>query len=176
MIVFLVAAQLAVTTPPDSSPPAVSAPVQGRPKAVEVGDWYARRLTLHRRTAYAIIPMFGFQALAGKQIWDKGNLAPAWARTGHRVGATAIAGAFTVNVVTGVWNLWESRGTTEGRGLRYLHTASMLAATAGFTYAGAVLSEQAERNLDKRKLHWQVAISSMGITAVSGVLMKVLND
>jgi hypothetical protein len=120
--------------------------------------------------------MFAFQALAGKQIWDKGNLAPGWARTGHRVGATAIAGAFTVNVVTGAWNLWDSRGTTQGRGLRYLHTASMLAATAGFTYAGAYLSEKAETDSDMRKLHWQIAISSMGITAVSGVLMKILND
>jgi hypothetical protein len=143
---------------------------------VEVGDWYSRRLTLHRRTAYAIIPMFGFQALAGRQIWEKGNLAPGWARNGHRAGATAIAGAFTVNVVTGVWNLIEARGATEGRGLRYLHAASMLAATTGFTYAGAVLSEQAETSLSKRKLHWQVAVSSMGITAVSGILMKVLND
>ena len=175
MIVFLIAAQLAVAAPPDSSPDAAQ-PSQGRPKVVEVGDWYARRLTLHRRTAYAIIPLFGFQALAGRQIWDKGNLAPAWARNGHRVGATAIAGAFTVNVVTGVWNLWDARGATDGRGLRYLHAASMLAATTGFTYAGAVLSEQAETNSDKKKLHWQVAISSMGITAVSGILMKVLND
>jgi hypothetical protein len=176
MIVLLVVAQMAVATPTDSAPSAAIAPAQGRPRAVEVGDWYARRLTLHRRTAYAIIPMFGFQALAGRQIWDKGNRAPSWARNGHRVGATAIAGAFTVNVVTGVWNLIEARDATEGRGLRYLHAASMLAATAGFTYAGAVLSEQAESSLSKRRLHWQVAVSSMGITAVSGVLMKVLND
>ena len=175
MIVLLVAAQLAAATPADTSPPAVL-PSQGRPRAVEVGDWYARRLTLHRRTAYAIIPMFGFQALAGRQIWDKGNLAPAWARNGHRVGAAAIAGAFTVNAVTGVWNLWESRDASEGRGLRYIHAVSMLTASAGFTYAGAVLSEQAETSLSKRKLHWQVAVSSMGITAVSGILMKVLND
>jgi hypothetical protein len=52
----------------------------------------------------------------------------------------------------------------------------MLAATAGFTYAGAYLSEKAETDSDMRKLHWQIAISSMGITAVSGVLMKILND
>jgi hypothetical protein len=175
MIVLLIAAQLAAA-PLDTAAVTSGPPPQGRPKAVEVSEWYSRRLTLHRRTAYAIIPMFAFQALAGKQIWDKGNLAPGWARTGHRVGATAIAGAFTVNVVTGAWNLWDSRGTTQGRGLRYLHTASMLAATAGFTYAGAYLSEKAETDSDMRKLHWQIAISSMGITAVSGVLMKILND
>lgn len=175
MIVLLIAAQLAAA-PVDTTMPPPSPPGQGRPRAVEVSDWYSMRLTLHRRTAYAIVPMFAFQALAGKQIWDKGTAAPAWARTGHRVGATAIAGAFTVNAVTGVWNLWDSRGTTEGRGLRYLHAASMFAATAGFTYAGAYLSEKAETDSDMRTRHWQVAITSMGVTAVSGILMKVLND
>ena len=175
MIALVIAAQLAAATPADSVR-AGEQPPQGRPRAVEVSDWYAKRLTLHRRTAYAIIPMFGFQVLAGKQIWDKGNVAPSWARTGHRVGAAAIASAFTVNAVTGVWNLWDSRSTPEGRGLRYLHAASMLTASAGFTYAGAVLSEEAERSSAKRKLHWQVAVSSMGLTALSGVLMKFLND
>lgn len=176
MIVFLVAAQLSFSAPAASVVDSARPPLQGRPKAVEVSDWYARRLTLHRRLSYAMIPLFGFQTLAGRQVWDKGDLAPGWARTGHRIGATAIAGAFTVNAVTGVWNLWDSRSTEEGRARRYLHAASMLAASAGFTYAGAVLSEQAETDSGKRKLHWQVAVSSIGLTAVSGVLMKILND
>lgn len=176
MLAFFIAAQVAAAVPPADTGATQLQPSQGRPRAVEISDWYSRRLTLHRRTAYAIVPMFGFQMLAGKQIWDKGNVAPSWARTGHRIGATAIATAFTVNVVTGVWNLWDSRSTEEGRALRYLHAASMLTATAGFTYAGAVLSEQAERSSAKRRLHWQVAISSMGLSAMSGILMKVLND
>jgi hypothetical protein len=176
MIVLLIAAQLSFATPAAGPVDTTLPPLQGRPKAVEVSDWYARRLTLHRRLSYAMIPMFGFQALAGRQIWNKGDLAPGWARTGHRIGATALASTFTVNVVTGAWNLWDSRSTEEGRALRYVHAASMLVASAGFTYAGAVLSEQAEKELGKRKLHWQVAVSSMGITAVSGVLMKILND
>lgn len=173
MIALLIAAQLAVAAPTDSAPPH---PRQGRPKAVEISDWYARRLTLHRRLSYAMIPMFGFQALAGKQIWDKGAAAPGWAKTGHGIGAATIAGAFTANVVTGVWNLWDSRSTTEGRGRRYLHAAAMLTASAGFTYAGAVLSEQAERDSEKRDLHRTIALSSIGLTAVSGIMMKILND
>lgn len=175
MIVLFVAAQLAFVEPSAARVDSVS-PLQGRPKAVEVTEWYGRRLTLHRRLSYAIIPMFGFQALAGKQIWDKGDLAPEWALIGHRVGATAIAGAFTVNAITGAWNLWDSRSTEEGRARRYVHAASMLAASAGFTYAGAVLSKQAETDSRKRKLHWQVSVSSIGLTTVSGVLMKILND
>lgn len=176
MIVLLFAAQLSFVTPAAGPGDSAHSPLQGRPKAVEVSEWYGRRLTIHRRLSYAIIPMFGFQALAGREIWDKGDLAPGWARTGHRIGATAIASAFTVNAVTGAWNLWDSRSTEEGRGRRYVHAVSMLVASAGFTYAGAVLSEQAETDSRKRKLHWQVAVSSMGVTAVSGVLMKILND
>ena len=175
MIVFALAAQLAVTVPADS-PTVASPPQQGRPRAVEVGDSYATRLTIHRRASYALIPLFGFQALAGKQIWDDGNGAPGWARTGHRIGAAAIAGVFTVNVVTGVWNLWDSRSQPDGRALRYLHAAAMLTASAGFTYAGAYLSEKAEEDFDARRLHRTIALSSVGLTAVSGIMMKILND
>jgi hypothetical protein len=174
LIALAMTAQLLVATPPaDTVPPA---PPQGRVKAVEVSDWYARRLTIHRVTSYALIPAFAFQWTAGVQIWDKGQAAPSWARTGHRIGAATIATAFTLNAVTGAWNLWDSRSTSEGRARRYLHTLSMLTAGAGFTWAGAKLSEEAENDRDKRALHRKVALSSMGITVVSGVLMKILND
>ena len=175
MIAIVLAAQLAVTIPADSTTAGVL-PLQGRPRAVEVGDSYATRLTVHRRVSYALIPLFGFQTLAGKQIWDEGSAAPGWAKTGHRIGAAAIAGAFTVNAVTGVWNLWDSRAQPEGRARRYLHAAAMLTASAGFTYAGAYLSEKAEEDLDARKLHRTIALSSLGLTAVSGIMMKILND
>jgi hypothetical protein len=123
-----------------------------------------------------MIPTFAFQWDAGVQIWEEGTGAPPWARKGHQIGAATIATAFTLNAVTGAWNLWESRSTSEGRTRRYLHAASMLVASAGFTWAGARLSEQAENDRDKRALHRKVALTSMGITAVSGVLMKILND
>jgi len=177
LIALAVTAQLLVARPPsDTVPPAPPPPPQGRVKAVEVSDWYARRLTIHRYTSYAMIPTFAFQWAAGMQIWDKGMQAPPWARKGHRIGAATIATAFTVNAVTGAWNLWDSRHTSEGRARRYIHTLSMLTASAGFTWAGAKLSNEAEGNPDKRALHRKVALTSMGITAVSGVLMRFLND
>lgn len=172
MIVSLTLATAMLSMPCDT--PVVPAH-RPRPKAVEVSEWYNRRLTIHRSLSYATLPLFAFQYAAGNQIWSQGAAAPAWARTGHRIGAGVIAGVFTVNTVTGVWNLWDSRHVAQGRGLRYVHALSMLTADAGFTWAGAVLSEQAERSYDKRKLHREVALSSMGITIVSGVLMKVLN-
>ena len=169
LVALAIAAQVAVAAPVDTPPP------RQRPQAVEVGDSYERRLTLHRRLAYATIPLFAFQYAAGSQIWERGNAAPTWARTGHRIGAAAIATVFTANVVTGVWNYWESRDVAEGRGLRTIHGLSMLAATAGFTWAGAVLSEQAEKDGEKRRLHRTVALTSIGITVTSGTLMRILN-
>lgn len=172
MLVALgLAAQLVSAVPSDTPPP----PPRQRVRAVEVSEWYERRLTLHRRLSYTVIPLFAFQYAAGRQIWDKGASAPGWARTGHRIGAATIAGVFTVNTVTGVWNLWESRTVEEGRGRRYLHATSMLVAGAGFTWAGAKLSEEAETSLEKRKLHRTVALSSMAISVTSGLLMKFLN-
>lgn len=172
LIALGLTAQLLMAVPVDTPPPA---PARQRVRAVEVSDWYNRRLTIHRRLSYATIPLFAFQYAAGSQIWEKGNNAPAWARNGHRYGAATIAGIFTVNTVTGVWNLWDSRHVAPGRTLRYLHATSMLVADAGFTWAGAKLSEQAETDIEKRKLHRTVALTSIGISVTSGLLMKFLN-
>lgn len=170
--VLLLSAQIAVAVPSDTPPPSPAQRVQ----AVDVSDWYGRRLTLHRRLSYTVIPLFGFQYAAGMQIWDKGAGAPAWARRGHRIGAATIGSVFVVNTVTGAWNLWDSRRVEEGRARRYLHAASMFVADAGFTWAGAVLSEQAERSIEKRRLHRTVALSSMALSITSGLIMYFTND
>lgn len=165
-------AQLTVVVPTDTPPPA---PTRTRVKAIEVSEWYERRLTLHRRLSYATLPLFGFQVAAGQRIWKYGDRAPSWALEGHGIGAGAIATVFTVNTVTGVWNLWESRSVSEGRARRYLHATSMMLANAGFTWAGAVLSEQAEKSIEKRRMHRTVALSSIALSVTSGVIMKFTN-
>jgi hypothetical protein len=172
LTVLGLAAQLLVAVPNDTPPPP---PTRPRVKAIEVSEWYSRRLAIHRWLSYSTIPLFGFQYAAGNQLWTKGQAAPSWARNGHRVGATALAGVFTVNTVTGLWNLWDSRKAEQGRALRYVHAISMLAADAGFTWAGAKLSEEAETDSDKRALHRQVALTSIGITVASGLMMKLFN-
>ena len=170
LLPLAVVAQIAVAVPADT--PMVE---RYRVNAVDVSEWYHRRFTIHRWLSYATIPLFAGQYAAGREIWDKGRAAPRWARTGHRVGATTLAGVFAVNTVTGVWNLWDSRAVPEQRKVRYLHAASMLVADAGFTWAGARLSEQAERDPAKRRLHRQVALSSLALATASGVMMKVFN-
>lgn len=146
-----------------------------RRKSVDVSEWYSRRLTIHRYTAYATIPIFALQYAAGNQLYTKGATAPTWAKTMHRVGATSLAGMFTVNTVTGAWNWWDSRSVPQGRVLRTLHALTMLGTDFAFTYTGAKLSNEAENSSDKRRLHREVALISIGVTVVSGVGMKLLN-
>jgi hypothetical protein len=144
-----------------------------RRKAIEVSDWYERRLRIHRYGAYATLPLFVFQAAAGNELYQKGSGAPGWARNGHRVGATALATVFTVNTVTGLWNLWDSRAVPQGRTRRAIHTVLMLASDAGFAYAGIKLSEDAEQSAEARRKHRNTAYASMGV-AVTGAGMMLL--
>jgi hypothetical protein len=146
-----------------------------RPKAVEISDWYGRRLTIHRTLSYVTIPVFAAQYVAGERLFKESSSAPSWAKTTHRVGATTLAGIFTVNTVTGLWNLWDSRGTADHRALRTTHALLMLAADGAFTYAGVKLSEDAEHSQDKRLLHRTVALSAMGVTVASSLMMKLFN-
>lgn len=153
----------------------VDTPHTRRRKVVEVSDWYSRRLTIHRYVAYATVPVFALQWAAGDQLYHKSSGAPTWAKTMHRVGATSLAGMFTVNTATGLWNWWDSRTVPEGRALRTVHALAMLTADAGFTWAGAKLSNDAETSTNARKLHREVALSCMGLTVVSGLAMKLFN-
>jgi hypothetical protein len=182
-------AQIQAQVPADTNPPllapvaaaAVSAspddtvPPHRRRRTVDVSDWYARRLTIHRYVAFATLPVFAVQYAAGEQLFDKSRDAPTWAKTTHRVGATLLAGMFTVNTVTGLWNLWDARSVPEKRTLRTVHALTMLAADAGFTYAGVRLSDEAETSLQKRKEHRTLALSSMGLTLASALMMKIFN-
>jgi hypothetical protein len=170
--------------PSDSVRPASAMPLsievqdttrRRRPHAIEVSDWYGRRLTIHRTLSYVTLPVFGAQYIAGQRLFSEGAAAPEWAKITHRSGATALAGIFTVNTVTGLWNLWDSRGVENHRALRTTHALMMLTADAAFTYAGAKLSNEAETSLEKRKLHRTIALSATGLTVASGLIMKLFN-
>jgi hypothetical protein len=149
--------------------------VRRRPHAIEVSEWYGRRLTIHRALSYATIPVFAAEYVAGERLFKQSNAAPQWAKFIHRAGATALAGMFTVNTVTGLWNLWDSRMVSNNRALRTSHALMMLTADAAFTYAGAKLADQAEGSLQKRKLHRTIALSAMGLTMANGLMMKLFN-
>src|SRR4051812_30383749 len=70
-----------------------------RRKSVEVSDAYDTRLRIHRIGSYLVYPLFIAQAVAGNQIIKDSRAAPDWAKTTHRVGATALATVFTSNTI-----------------------------------------------------------------------------
>jgi hypothetical protein len=142
-----------------------------RRKSVEVSEWYERRLRIHRLGAYTMIPLFALQAYAGNELYEHGA-ASGWKNT-HRFGASALATVFTVNTVTGLWNLWDSREAPQGRTKRYLHALLMLASDAGFTYAGVKLSNDAENSADARRKHRNLAYASMGTALVGSGIMVI---
>ena len=147
-------------------------PVPRRKKVVmvEYSDWYGRRLTIHRWASYATLPLFVGNYVTGQQLLSNGNLAPSWALRTHGPLATSVATLFAVNTLTGGWNLWEGREDPSARAWRFTHAFLMLGADAGFTAAG-VLSKEAQRSDQRRQLHRTVALTSIGVSLVSYVMM-----
>jgi hypothetical protein len=159
-------------------PVTVAAPadtVRRRPRAVEVSDAYALRLRIHQLASYTVIPLFVAQTVAGNQLYVNGGPTPSWAKSVHSLGAAALGAVFTVNTVTGAWNLWESRDNETGRTKRLIHSALMLASDAGFTYAGVKLAGDATRTQDGRDRHRRVAYISMGVALAGYGVMLVGN-
>ena len=135
-----------------------------RTGAIEYSNFYHTRLTLHRWLSFAMLPLFAGSYLTGEQLIDKGDDAPGWARHLHKPLAAGTAVVFTVNTITGVWNLWESRKDSEGRTKRYIHSLLFAAAGAGFVYAATKAGEDNDA-------HRTVALVSMGISVSSWALM-----
>jgi hypothetical protein len=152
--------------------------VRRRPKAIEVSDAYEMRLRIHRYAAYTVVPLFIMQSVAGNTLYqaDKtGAPRPGWARGMHLAGAGALGTVFTINTVTGLWNLWEGREAETGRTTRFIHSALLLASDAGFTYSGITLASDAKRNQDSRNKHKNVAYYSMG-AALAGYGIMLVGD
>ena len=149
-----------------------------RAKAIEYSDWYGKRLTLHRRMSWTMLPLFAVSYISGDQLLKAskdGTTAPSWARQVHGPAATGAAVLFGANMVTGSWNLYESRGDSNGRTRRILHSVMFYAASGGFVYAGTKLANDAEQSASKRQEHKNVALYSMGLSTASWLLMLLGN-
>lgn len=151
----------------------VDTPVTRRAIAVEYSDWYARRLTIHRYASYAILPLFAAEYSLGQNLINDSHISP-WMRPTHAAVAAGVTGLFALNTVTGVWNLWDARHDPEGRTLRVLHSAVMLASDAGFALT-AVDGYRASHRGGSRTQHRTVAITSMGIATVGTAMMWLFN-
>ncbi len=177
----------AATALPDVGPAPADTPVtkRKRPVLVDYSDAYYTRLKIHKIASYVMLPLFGLEYYSGTQLYNKGLAAPRWVRDVHRPVATAMAGLFLVNTVTGVWNLWEGRKDPEARGWRTAHGVLMLLADAGFVATGLTAPHEhresgvfgpgspleGEGSHGNPRLHKEIAISSMGVAMVSWIMM-----
>jgi hypothetical protein len=146
-----------------------------RTTAVEYSSFYNTRLTIHQVLSWTMLPLFALQYASGKQILEYGNAAPEWAKDVHGPTAGLLAGVFAVNTVTGVWNLWDSRKDPAGRTRRYIHSALMFIADAGFVYTGT-LADDDEGTSDSQQQHKNAAIFSMSVATASWLMMLIWKD
>lgn len=150
-----------------------------RPRPIDYSDMYFTRLKIHMIASYATIPLFVAEYFVGQSLYNNPDSASRSLRGWHNHLAVVIGALFTVNTVTGVWNLWDSRHDPNGRARRYIHGISMLAADAGFV-ATAIMGPSREfrrsgGTLDQGSAsrHKGIAIASMSVSLASYLMMLV---
>jgi hypothetical protein len=152
--------------------------VRPRPRAVEVSDAYELRLRIHRYASYTMIPLFVVQSVAGNQLYQadrSGSPRPGWAETTHSAGAAGLGAVFSVNTVTGLWSLWDSRDNEVGRTKRWIHSVLLLGSDAGFAWSGIKLASDAKNSQSGRDQHRRVSYISMG-AALAGYAVMLIGD
>ncbi len=145
-----------------------------RVRAIQYSDAYNTRLTIHRLGSYAMLPLFAGEYYLGDRLLN-GTNPPGWVKNTHVGVAGALGVLFTVNTVTGAWNLWDSRQDPAGRTRRYVHAGLMAAADAGFLWAGAIGGD-ASHGSDGGRHHRNVAVGSIAISTVGTALMWFWKD
>jgi hypothetical protein len=167
----------AVTTPlaaSDTTP-------RPRRRAVQVSEWYSRRLTVHRIGSYTMLPLFATQYVLGDKLLDARERNAAGdptrrsdaVRNAHVATAIGVGTLFTVNTVTGLWNLYDSRNQPEGRKLRTVHALLMLASDAGFVTTGLVANKASEGSVADARRHRNVALVSMAPATIGAAMMWI---
>ena len=115
-----------------------------------------------------MLPMFAAEYWLGQRLLTGG--VANWVKPAHSVVAGGLGILFTVNTITGVWNLAESSHDPVGRPRRLIHSALMIASDAGFVWTGMIAGE-AKRSQEGANRHRNVAIGSMALSSVGAAMM-----
>jgi hypothetical protein len=148
-----------------------------RPKSIEYSDAYYTRLTIHRVASYAELPLFATEYVLGARLLkeERTGFPSQGLKTAHTTVALGLGALFTVNTVTGVWNLWESRSDPAGRTRRLIHSVAMLGADAGFAWAGASGGGAKDSQVSANH-HRTIAVSSMALATAGTAMMWFFHD
>jgi hypothetical protein len=148
-----------------------------RAKSIEYSDSYYTRLTIHRVASYAELPLFAAEYVLGERLIkeDRTGFPSQGVKTAHTTVALGLGALFTVNTVTGVWNLWESRNDPANRTRRIIHSVAMLGADAGFAWAGASAGS-AKTNIANANHHRTISVSSMALATAGTAMMWLFHN
>jgi hypothetical protein len=154
-----------------------------RHRAVMLSDGYYKRLDVHRIIGYGTLPLFVLEYLGGQKELEKGSAAPLWADKLHKPAAYLLAGAFTVNTVTGIWNLAEASRVQQGKPRRWVHSVLMLASDAALVYG--ISKAPTVRQIDARLAagkhggftpHKSFTLASMSLATVGYLMMYIWKE
>lgn len=148
-----------------------------RPRAIEYSDAYYTRLEIHHWASYAELPLFAGEWVVGQRLLneERTGFPSSGLKTSHQAIALGLGALFTINTVTGGWNLWEGRKDPAGRTLRILHAVTMLSADAGFAWAGATGGGAKQTDVGAAH-HRTIAISSMALATAGTAMMWLFHD
>jgi hypothetical protein len=148
-----------------------------RPRPIEYSDLYYTSLRIHQIATYAEFPLFAAEYVLGERLLkeERTGFPSQGLKTAHTTVALGLGALFTINTVTGVYSLWQSRSDPAGRTRRLIHSVAMLGADAGFAWAGAS-GGGAKQNLSGANNHRTIAISSMALATAGTVMMWLVHD
>ena len=150
--------------------------IRPRPRAFVYTDAYGTRMTIHKWSSWAMLPLFAGEYVVGQKLYTDPQ---GGSRDTHSLLAAGIGGLFAVNTVTGAWNLWESRKDPHGRTRRWIHGISMIVADAGFLATAGTAPESEDgfgATEGNKSLHRTLAISSGSLALGSWLMMLLWKD
>ena len=188
-------AQIVVTTSLQTGQPAPMRPetagvrisadtTRQRPRAIDISDAYAKRLTLHRYGSYVMLPLFATQYALGSALLDqrediiegeRNAVVSTALRRAHLFTALGVGTLFLSNTTTGVWNLYEDRHNPDHRGLRTVHAITMVLSDLGFVVTGRMGVNGKNGSVADTKRHHNMAVASMGLATVGASMMWVFD-
>ena len=147
-----------------------------RPRAFVYSDAYQTRAKIHRLASWAMLPLFGAEAVIGQQMFNDPAKATGGRRLAHRTIGYAIGGLFGVNTVTGGWNMLESRKDPNAGMRRTIHGVLMLVADGGFLATALTRPKTSTAGQIaiydfKKNQHMALAYASVSVATVGYLIM-----
>jgi hypothetical protein len=151
-----------------------------RPRAIQISDAYATRLTIHRYGSYVMLPLFAAQYVMGSRLLKQRQDIFSGKRTqnvddglrrAHKYTAIGVGALFVINTTTGAWNLYDNRKNPDHRAIRTVHALTMLLSDAGFVATGRIGLNALNKEPFESRRHRTFALTSMGIATVGASMM-----